>query len=991
MATIQHLLANLDRSLQVQVRGQQFEHICKWFLENEPGYRSQLKRVWLWNEWPDAWAPDAGIDLVAEAANGDLWAIQAKAYSDTTSITKRDVNTFLSESSRPQFAFRLLIATTNEIGRTAERTLKDQEKPVGRLLLSDLERYELDWPRSPADLRPVKPKPKKPRPHQREAIDAVLRGFEEHDRGRLIMACGTGKTLVGLWVAEELGSERTLVLLPSLSLLAQTLREWTANASRPFAFLPVCSDESVRGEDHFVSNTSELGFPVTTDPAEIAAFLDADGPSVVFSTYQSSPKIAEALELSCASFDLAIADEAHRCAGPVSSDFATILDNGVIRAERRLFQTATPRIFTDRVRNVAGEAEYEIASMNDEKHFGPEFHCLSFGDAIERDLLSDYQVVIVGVDDPTYRDYVERGTLVTRDGKEKRDARYLASQIALAKAMRDYDLRRTISFHSRVGWADDFASEFADVVAWMPEDERPSGDLWCDHVHGKMPSGQRDRRLKRLRELADTERGLLTNARCLGEGVDVPTLDGVAFIDPRNSQVDIIQAVGRAIRKADDKKLGTIVLPVFIEETDDPEESLRGSDFKPVWGVLKALRAHDKPLADELDAARQEMGRKGRKPKRIPPKVKLDVPKSVGTDFVLAFQTELVEQTTESWEFWYGLLESYLEREGDAGVPYDHEEGGKELGKWAIRQRFERKTIGLSDARVARLESLPGWTWDRHQTSWDEGIACFKTFVAREGHGLVPTEHIEGTFRLGAWVSEQRHARKVGRLSPSRSLRLDALPKWVWDAKEAIWEAFFDTLRAYIAREGHSRVPHNHTEEGYGLGRWVGNRRGDWRAGRLSLDRVARFEALPGWIWDTEEAAWEEGFEYLHSYVSREGNANVPYLHTEGNFKLGTWTSQQRRHRKAGRLSPDRIARLEDLHGWIWDRHQALWEEGFESFQSFVEREGHTRVPRGHREGAWATKQRRLRNEGRLSPDRIARLEALPGWVWDATKKKDDD
>jgi predicted helicase len=180
MATFPELLANLDSK--PQVRGRQFEHICKWFLENEPGYQSQLKRVWLWNDWPDAWGPDAGIDLVAEAANGELWAIQAKAYSEDHSITKRDVDTFLSESSRQQFTFRLLIATTNEIGRTADRTFRDQEKPAGRLFLSDLERYELDWPGSPADLQPARPKPKKPRPHQREAIDAVLAGFAEENR-----------------------------------------------------------------------------------------------------------------------------------------------------------------------------------------------------------------------------------------------------------------------------------------------------------------------------------------------------------------------------------------------------------------------------------------------------------------------------------------------------------------------------------------------------------------------------------------------------------------------------------------------------------------------------------------------------------------------------------------------------------------------------------------------------------------------------------------
>ncbi|MFH1329669.1 MAG: DEAD/DEAH box helicase family protein, partial [Actinomycetota bacterium] len=353
------------------------------------------------------------------------------------------------------------------------------------------------------------PAPKTPRPHQQEALAAVVAGFDRADRGQLIMACGTGKTLVGLWAAEALEATRTLVLLPSLSLLAQVLGEWTANASEPFPFLPVCSDPTVRGEDEWVSSTADLGFPVTTDPVEVAAFLRKRGRRVVFSTYQSSPRIAEAQALGrVPAFDLVIADEAHRTAGPASTDFATILDADAIKARRRRFMTATPRFFTGRVLKAAEEADLEVASMDDVEHYGPVFHRLTFGDAIGRDLLSDYRVVIVGVDDPMVATMAQEGRLVRLDGLDAHtDARTLAAHIGLAKTMRRFDLRRTITFHGRVRGARDFAARLPQVIAWMPADQAPDGEVWAEHVSGGMPTGQRTTRLERLRHLDPGTRG----------------------------------------------------------------------------------------------------------------------------------------------------------------------------------------------------------------------------------------------------------------------------------------------------------------------------------------------------------------------------------------------------------------------------------------------------------------------------------------------------
>ena len=263
MTALGDLLGRLDTD--PVRRGRQFERVLKWFLMRDPAYGHELRRVWLWGEWPGRWGVDAGIDLVAEDRHGHLWAIQAKAYDPAYRITKHDVDTFLAESGRSEFSFRLLIATTNLIGRTAKRTVEAQEKQASVLLLGDLEAAEVEWPTVPSDLRHRRLPPKRPRPHQRQAINAVLKGFDRHDRGQLIMASGTGKTLTALFIREKLAAERTLVLVPSLSLLAQTLRVWTANTKVGFDFLPVCSDETVAEPDAVVSNTSDLGFPVTTD------------------------------------------------------------------------------------------------------------------------------------------------------------------------------------------------------------------------------------------------------------------------------------------------------------------------------------------------------------------------------------------------------------------------------------------------------------------------------------------------------------------------------------------------------------------------------------------------------------------------------------------------------------------------------------------------------------------------------------------------------
>jgi hypothetical protein len=502
-----------------------------------------------------------------------------------------------------------------------------------------------------------------------------------------------------------------------------------------------------------------------------------------------------------------------------------------------------------------------------------------------------------------------------------------------------------------------------------------------------MTSGTRDLILTRFRYLEPGERGLLSNARCLGEGVDVPSIDGVSFIDPRRSQIDVMQAVGRAIRRSEEKKVGTVVLPVFIRDQDDPEALLKRSVFQPVWAVLQALRAHDEVLAEELDSLRRALGRWSPKRLRLPGKIHLDLPISVDKSFARAFEVRLVEQSTANWEFWFGLLCKYVDKTGHARVPFDYRDDDYWLGAWVNSQRMFQKKSQLSSERRSRLEALPGWLWTPMESDWDKSFARLEDFVRRHGHAKVPRGLVESGFSLGGWVSQQRAHYRVGRLRSDRIARLEGLPGWSWYPYDSAWEKSFLHLQRFAEREGHARVPKGHVEEGLNLATWVSWQRRGYTRGELSKDRASRLEALPGWTWSFYDSEWEESFTHLQRFAHRTGHAKPLWNEVEGGFKVGAWVVKQREYYRRSKLSSDRVARLEALPGWKWGVFDAAWEGAFEKLERFVDREKHARVPQRHIEegfrlGSWVTSQRSRYRRGELSSDRVSRLEAIPGWSW---------
>lgn len=641
-------------------KGTLFEELTRQFLLHDARFAHQFKEIYLWSEWPERRTGDTGIDLVAIPVDEHAGpvAIQCKFYALGHRIQKADIDSFLSASGKEPFGRRIVVDTSGAPwGKNAQDAIEGQQIPVSRITLADLRDSDIDWRTySLGSTQAPKTRERKvPRDHQVRARSAVMSGFEEHDRGTMVMACGTGKTFTALTIAREFvekegGTARILFAVPSLALLKQTLDDWAAEADGAFTAWAVCSDTKVSSSarnDTAEESAVDLPIPATTDGQRLADSLNAnnatEGLQVVFATYQSIEVIHRAQEIAgdeWRDFDLIICDEAHRTTGATltgedESAFTKIHSDEFIRRAKTLYMTATPRIFAENAKNRASEKDAILTSMDDQETYGPVFFRLGFGQAVKENLLTDYKVIILTVSEEEvsqhYQAIAEMGGELNLDTA----AKLTGCWNALAKRKNrgsdvDYGedrapMRRAVAFCKDIKASKAVATQFPDLVNGpfglsdlSNDDASDNLQVECRHVDGTMNAAVRAREMDWLTEGAGTDEvpvcRILTNARCLSEGVDVPTLDAVLFLSPRKSQVDVIQAVGRVMRRAEGKDFGYIILPVAVPAGMAPERALDDNKrFQVVWQVLKALRAHD----ERLDAAINSMELNGQGPENI--------------------------------------------------------------------------------------------------------------------------------------------------------------------------------------------------------------------------------------------------------------------------------------------------------------------------------------------------------------------------------------
>jgi superfamily II DNA or RNA helicase len=860
-------------------RGDAFEQLVQRFLERDPAIRSGqgIARVWLWADWPDRvryypQEPEGlGIDHVIETCDGALLGVQAKFVSDPTrSSSYADLASFINRVVSPGSPFTggLLVTNAYTTAKKVEREFHAAQT-IGITLRDALIDSTIDWS---ADAPPAARPPYLRRPDQAAAITDVISTLQTHDRTKLIAACGTGKTLMSYWVARDLAAERILVLLPSLALVRQFRTEWAEAANREGwspAIYAVCSENDRGGDDAPLLRADELGVRMIatpdTDPDVIAGWLRRPGPAVVFSTYQSSPRIAEAMgDPAIAPFDLTVADEAHNIVTAKSaSAFRTVIDGDRIRSQRRLFVTATEKFFSERVKTKAADEGVALVSMDDEAQFGPLAHQISFAQAIDLQLITDYQIVIAEIaeDDPELAELIATRRFVDAVGVETTDAATLAAGLALARAAQELGFHRTISFHTRAkrgsGASQAAGAEaFADLMRTLEPAWRVA------FVSGEQTSAARAETVRHT--LVGPERGLVTNARCMGEGVDLPDLEAVAFVDPRSSTIDIVQSVSRALRRPRtiEKPFGYILIPVIIPKGVDLALALQRNAYAQVYRVTQAMRSHDERLAEEIDRL-----------------------KTTGGCRPLAARS----------------LESLIVRTG-------------EVGSHAIDLATWRRQIAIS---------IVERTHDRFAV----GIAALGVYHAAHGHIRVPRSYCDQNgFPLGQWVAQMIAAYSGApfrRLSSKQRSALTKLGMTPWKKKTGGFAVGIAALGVYHAAHGHIRVPKNYRDQnGFPLGVWLLNQTAayngsPWRA-RLSQERIAALEKLGMTPQKKKAGGFAVGIAALGVYHAAHGHIRVPRSYRDQNgFPLGIWLLNQRAAYNGSprrpRLSQGRVAALEKL------------------------------------------------------------------------------
>lgn len=885
------------------------------------------------NVWPLGTAPlpllakagitsnDLGIDGLYVTPVGELNAYQVKFRANRPALTWRELSTFIGLADSPNIRNRVLITNCEEFPdllnqRTNFFCIKGAEFDR---LDSEAFREIAEWVKGSS----IHKKQKEPREHQKEAVGKILEEFAKADRATAVMACGTGKTLVGLWVMEALKSTKAVIFMPSLALIRQTLKEWLRETRiEQFSFLCVCSDQSVsEGIDSLVIHQADLDFEVTTDPKRIRAYLDSpfSGTKVVFTTYHSAPVIGEALT-SGEKFDYGVFDEAHKTAGKKDKRSGFALDDCNITIQKRLFLTATPKRYNPLKRDDEGEAE-TILSMDDKRIYGNHCFSLSFGRAVDSGIICPYEVLISVITTDRVTNEMLRHGEVAIDG-DNVTALQVAHQIAVRDAVSRYDVKKIFTFHSSVKAAYIFTEKGArGIKAHIKECE-------TFHVNGAMPSNHRE---KIMKSFCTSPLAIMSNARCLTEGVDVPAVDMVAFLAPRKSQIEIIQAAGRAMRKADGKKKGYILVPLLVEQKkgESVESAVRRADYIELWDVLQNLKEHDDVLSDII----AEYGQAIKIPSSIAAKDMVDrrihiiAPEIPLKDIEQAIIAKSFEQLTSVWDTMYNELKFYYHDGMHCNIEYylDEDAPSRSIFKWLRRQRELYKEGRLKCERVEKLNRLGIiWNYKKHERNddwheWEQEFLQLTRYKKRYGTPYPQSGAIVKWLKINLSLMDSG-ALEGYKDSLLRCIGVDPDDKYEIKVnlnRETEWNIYYQKLKDFLKNNdtGNSLdvMPLD-------LERWMAEQhreRNKLTSAQIMLLNQISFPCKKPTRQPLEPIlkTWDESYFELKKWWDSRQN----YFFSQMKPELSRWSKRQCLQRRQGALTEEQIQLL-DLISFPWKR-----------------------------------------------------------------------
>lgn len=942
--------------------GKIFEVFTKYYFLTSPIEKDNYKNVWMFEEIPsdvrsklDLGNIDYGVDLLLEDTEGQYFAVQCKFKNDEKATLNwsadKIANLFAFCPKADGYIVFSNAADLDKISKTRHdnftfysvTNLQEIESEVFQNIFNQL-----------ANKGEIKRKIYSPLPHQEKAITDCVEFFEIERRGQLILPCGAGKTFTALWIKERLECANSLVLVPSLALLRQIKNEWAKQRKNSYKYICVCSENDIDKDnvDTVVTHTYEVDVHVTTDSNQIKSFLNKDYPEkVIFSTYHSLHSIAEAIYNTDFEFDYIFCDEAHKTAGIGQNKFSLVHDNKKIPSKRRLYATATPRIVKESLKKKLGDDLKYAYDMNDPDTFGYEFHRMTFKDAIEQNILVDYKIVAIGVNNEELKEYIEKRHFV--DSKVSIDE--VANNYALEHVMNKYNANHALSFHSRVKLANEFSTRHHTLF----------NDVKTYAVNGDQPTSQRNIILD---DFKHAEKAIVSNARCLTEGVDVPTIDLVYFCDPKNSKVDIVQAVGRALRKKDGKERGYVVIPIYHTKHDEVETSISESSFKNLLQVIRSLCDQDERLQDEINSL--AFGKGKRKSNRI------DITSTIFSeeqDILLleGFEEKLkkslfdqiIEKTSNNWDLWFLELNNWLENNND----YPTQSENKELYQWIALQRTRKSNGSLKNEEIRKLNRI-NFVWDMQEWKWNSMYSQLIEYAKENDF----EPYKENNPELARWYKTQTTQLKSNTLREDRIPKIKAI-KFKGPANRNKWIPLYEELMRF-RQENPEKWPQYDRENSKSteslLNVFCQTIRKRFRENDLGDYWFEKMVEL-NFNFEGKTDNWTDYYNEVKQLISGRTSISIDEI---GNNPY-SWIIRHRKMLEEGKLSQYQSDKIIKLN---LDRFFETWDDVFLKVKAWVNDNNKIPTRNNHKDyNSWLYSQRARYKINTLTDEQIEKLKSI--------------
>lgn len=935
----QKLETSYNTSLQKEgkkntLAGKLFEYFAKYFFICHPLYQNELNNVWLFEEIPfdlktslNIDHVDHGIDLLLEDRNNSYIAVQCKFKNDEDcklGWSKDKLGNLFGFAS----AIDKLIIFSN--ASEIDNVSKTRTDKLCFLSIKDLLELDEEFFKNLRSYlhNNVKVSYKKAEPfeYQKKIIDIVSSYFTANCRGKLILPCGTGKTLVSLWIKEKLNVRLTLFLVPSLNLIRQTKNEWIKNCKEAFEYIIVCSELDIDNEqDSSNLKLYDLDSFVTGEPKAIKEFIKKETPNkkVIFSTYQSFKKIIDSYNEELPSIDFAICDEAHRTASINYGVFSLIHnDIGKMLIKNRLYMTATPRVYSRTIKKNIEETGNLLFDMSDEKVYGKEIYRMSFAEAINLGILVDYQIICFGVADENIYKLLKNNIYINRNATINDFVNNYVVKISFDR----YPISHAISFHSKVKQAQLFSER----------NKKICHNINSFFVSGKQPSSKRSVILNAFK---NSEKAVVSNARCLTEGIDIPSVDAVFFCDPKNSKVDIVQAVGRTLRKdkKNKSKIGRIIIPMYFSKGLNIEDEIDTSIYSNVVKIIRSIADQDERLQDEINSFAYRQANIGNNNSKI----HFNFEKESKLNDLLAFENigkkvedalfgEIISKNSMTWDLYYKELSDYLALHNNI---YPKQQDNMRLYIWCSQQRNAKTKKLLSEDRIDKLELL-NFSWNMQVDSWNETFNKLVDYLKVNNNNWPRQRNSTGIeHTLAIWMMKIDKEYREGKLKKERYDKLNSIG---YVFKNRKWSECFENAKQKIEELGH--FP-NQCEDN-NVYSWLSKQLKKYNSNKLTVNQKKLLDDIHIQQLSLGDESWDDRFQYLKEYY--EKNGELPSYNEKFGIKkkidFGPWSTKQRIDYKAGRLTDNQKAKLESI-GFTFDTEQiniSKWDEKFELLKTWL-------------------------------------------------------